>query len=242
MFDLNADWATIVQTLGSDPLLSPRLRAVPGLRVPGCWDGFELAVQTLVTANVNGKGAALLAQLVQTHGKPLQGGEGLTHLFPDAQTLATADLSACGVGGNRARAIRVLAEAVSDGSISFDTGVDAAPLLAQLRRLTGLSESAAEYIGMRALREPDAFPAPARNLPADFDSVSALKQRAEGWRPWRAYAAIYLVSGEGDAWPLPGSNGRKRIPRSAISADAARSRPPAIGGARADLLPDDRPA
>jgi AraC family transcriptional regulator of adaptative response / DNA-3-methyladenine glycosylase II len=206
IFDLNADWGAIVQTLRSDPLLSPWLRAVPGMRVPGCWDGFELTVQTIVAANANGKGLADIARLVQAYGKPLNAGHGLSHVFPEARTLAAADLAACGLTAKRERAIRALAEAVADGRLAFENVVDSAPLLAQLRRIAGLSESAAEHVAMRALREPDAFPATARNLPADFDSVSALKQRAERWRPWRAYAAIYLASGGANALSLSGSN------------------------------------
>jgi AraC family transcriptional regulator of adaptative response / DNA-3-methyladenine glycosylase II len=194
IFDLNADWAAIVQTLGSDPLLAPRLHAAPGLRVPGCWDGFELTVRTLVTANANGKGAADLARLVQAYGKPLPAGHGLTHIFPEAQTLAAADLSVCGIVESRARAIRALAGAVAGGRISFDNIVDSAPLLAQLRGIASLSESTAETIAMRALREPDAFPADRRMLPREFESVAALKRHAECWRPWRAYAAICLTA------------------------------------------------
>jgi AraC family transcriptional regulator of adaptative response / DNA-3-methyladenine glycosylase II len=195
IFDLNADWAAIVQTLGNDPLLAPRLRAAPGLRVPGCWDGFELTVRTLVTGNANSKGAADLARLVQAYGKALPAGHGLTHIFPEARTLAAADLSACGIAENRARAIRALAGAVAGARISFDNVVDSAALLAQLRDVASLSESTAEYIAMRALREPDAFPADRRMLQREFESVASLKRHAECWRPWRAYAAIYLTAG-----------------------------------------------
>jgi AraC family transcriptional regulator of adaptative response / DNA-3-methyladenine glycosylase II len=194
IFDLNADWGTIVQTLGGDPVLSPRLRASPGLRVPGCWDGFELTVRMLVTANADGKGAADLARLVQAYGTPLHVGHGLTHVFPAACTLATADLSVCGIAARRASAIQALAAAVGDSRVTFDNVVDAAPLLQQLRRIAGLTEGEAEYIAMRALREPDAFPAERRMLGKEFESILALKRHAESWRPWRAYAAIYLTS------------------------------------------------
>jgi AraC family transcriptional regulator of adaptative response / DNA-3-methyladenine glycosylase II len=198
IFDLNADWASVVQTLGSDPLLAPRLAAAPGLRVPGCWDGFELAVQTILTAHANGRGARDLARVVQTLGRTISAGDGLTHLFPEAEVLAGADLVALGIAEKRARAIRALASAVVERRIAFDDVADTAALLRQLRSIAGIDESTAEHIAMRALREPDAFPADRRNLPEEFESLAALKLRAEQWRPWRAYAAIYLAVVPGD--------------------------------------------
>jgi AraC family transcriptional regulator of adaptative response / DNA-3-methyladenine glycosylase II len=238
IFDLNADWGAIMQTLGGDPLLSPRLLAAPGMRVPGCWDGFELTVQTIVAANSNGAGVADLAGVVQAYGKPMPVGHGLSHVFPEAPTLAAADLTACGISSDRARAIRALATAVADGRVAFDNVVDSAPLLAHLRRIAGLGETAGEYIAMRALREPDAFPAEARSLPAEFGSVTALRQRAECWRPWRAYAATYLTSGAQDALALPNSNHLHPTSptRSATSPDPEGTRLPAIGKMRGPIL------
>jgi 3-methyladenine DNA glycosylase/8-oxoguanine DNA glycosylase len=202
-------------------------------------------VQTIAAANANGKGLADIARLVQAYGKPLSAGDGLSHVFPEARTLAAADLTACGISPNRARAIRALAMAVADGRVAFDNVADSAPLLAHLRRIGGLGESAGEYIAMRALREPDAFPAEARSLPAEFASVTALRQRAECWRPWRAYAAAYLTSGAQDALALINSNHLHPTgpSRSATSPDVEESRSSARGKMRNPILvPGNHPA
>jgi 3-methyladenine DNA glycosylase/8-oxoguanine DNA glycosylase len=107
---------------------------------------------------------------------------GLTHLFPEPDVLANADLAGIGVPRPRAETIRALARAVCQKQISFDRVGDARLFLDQLREIPGFSKWAAEYVAMRALGEPDAFPSEDREL----------DRRAEAWRPWRAYAAMYL--------------------------------------------------
>jgi len=222
IFDLNADWAVIVQTLGSDPLLAPALKAAPGLRMPGCWDGFEFAVRTLLVRVKDPETRALAGRVVQAFGRPVAGADGLTHVFPDAHALAKADLGNVGVSPDCACAVRALASAVSDGRITFEGIVDSEGFLARLRALTGMDEWTAQYISMRALGEPDAFPADRRNLPIGFENVAALKQHAECWRPWRAYAALYLACKQRGGTPAT------RSPVSEISKDtgeAARGAP-----------------
>jgi AraC family transcriptional regulator of adaptative response / DNA-3-methyladenine glycosylase II len=93
IFDLNADWASLSHTLESDPLLAPRLRAWPGLRVPGCWDGFELAACTIVSAHANGRGARELAYIIERFGRPISARPRLTRAFPEPKVLAAANLS-----------------------------------------------------------------------------------------------------------------------------------------------------
>ena len=103
MFDLNADWASIVKTLRHDPALASSVQADPGVRVPGSWNGFELAVRAILGQQVTVKGATSLAgRIANSFGKPFAGPSGLTHLFPSAETLANAKLGSIGLTG-RAR-------------------------------------------------------------------------------------------------------------------------------------------
>jgi AraC family transcriptional regulator of adaptative response / DNA-3-methyladenine glycosylase II len=199
VFDLNADWAQVAHNLESDPMLALRLKAAPGLRVPGCWDGFELAVRAIITRDVESATARRLAgELVRTFGRKVETSDGLSHVFPAPGALAQADIAAIGVPPKPARTIRALASAVADGRIAFEGVADTDALLARLHALTGMAESTAEYVAMRALGEPDAFPSDAANLQAGFDCLGAFRQRAEKWRPWRAYAAIYLANSVAD--------------------------------------------
>jgi AraC family transcriptional regulator of adaptative response / DNA-3-methyladenine glycosylase II len=195
MFDLNADWADIVQSLKSDPVLAARVDADPGLRVPGCWDGFELATRAILGQQITVKGATALAgRMVSAFGQPCPGATGLTHLFPSPETLAGVKLADIGLTGARAETIRALARAVCAGKIKFEGVVDSDALLHRLCDIPGIGRWTAQYVAMRALGEPDAFPS------ADLGLLRALalgtgrelEQRAEAWRPWRAYAAMYL--------------------------------------------------
>jgi AraC family transcriptional regulator of adaptative response / DNA-3-methyladenine glycosylase II len=197
MFDLNADWQAIADTLRADPELGFRIEASPGLRVPGCWDGFELAIRAILGQQVTVKGATTLAgRLVHAFGDPLPATEGLTHLFPRPETLAQANLDSIGLPKARAQTIQALARAVSAGQIRFDGVVDSDVFLHQLLEIPGIGTWTAQYIAMRALGEPDALPsgdiALLRRL--DLQSARELDIRAETWRPWRAYAAMYLWS------------------------------------------------
>lgn len=195
MFDLNADWAAIVGGLVSDPLLAGRLKADPGLRLPGCWNGFELATRAILGQQISVRGATTLAgRLVRNFGQPFSASSDLTHLFPPPEVLADASLARIGLPGVRAETIRALARAVSDGQISFEGIVDLDAFLQRLCSIPGIGKWTAQYVAMRALGEPDAFPsadlALLRN--SGLSSSRELERRAEAWRPWRAYAAIYL--------------------------------------------------
>ena len=195
MFDLNADWADIVETLGDDPVLADRLDAEPGLRVPGCWNGFELAVRAILGQQVTVKGAtALTGRLVTRFGKPFCGPKGLTHLFPEPQVLVDAKLNTVGLTAMRAETIRALARAVCDSKINFTGVVDSEAFLNRLCEIPGIGKWTAQYVAMRALGEPDAFPSNDLALirAAKLESNRELERRAEAWRPWRAYAAMYL--------------------------------------------------
>src|SRR5262249_48527586 len=145
MFDLNADWADIVEGLRSDRALAGCVEAEPGLRVPGCWDGFELATRTILGQQITVKGATALAgRMAKAFGRPLSAASGLTHLFPTAETLADADLSGIGLTKSRAETIRALARAVSDGKISFAGIVDIDAFLDRLCEIPGIGKWTAQ--------------------------------------------------------------------------------------------------
>jgi len=204
MFDLNADWQAITARLRCDPVLARRIEASPGLRVPGAWDGFELAVRAILGQQVTVKGASVLAaRLASEFGRPILATGGLTHLFPPPQVLAEARLSNVGLTKARAETIRYLARAVCDGQIQFDRIVAIEPFLARLCEIPGIGKWTAQYVAMRALGEPDAFPSSDLGLlrALNVQDPRELERRAEAWRPWRAYAAMYLwnVAGEQSA-------------------------------------------
>ncbi len=193
MFDLSAEPNEIALRLKKDPALAPGLRAHPGLRVPGAWDGFELAVRAVLGQQVTVRAATTLAgRIVATHGAPIHGG-GVSRAFPTATELARADLSRLGLPRSRARAIRDLATATRDGSLRFDGSQDAPTVLEGLRSVRGIGPWTAQVVAMRGLGEPDAFPAADAGLRSALSlGPRALIERAEAWRPWRAYAVMHL--------------------------------------------------
>lgn len=209
MFDLNADWQRIVARLKTDRVLAGRMEAKPGMRVPGSWDGFELAVRAILGQQVTVKGASTLAgRLVEGFGTKYGATPGLTHLFPCAEVLADANLTTIGLPAARAETIRALARAVRDRRISFEGIVESEQFLERLCEIPGIGQWTAQYVAMRALGEPDAFPAGDLGLAHALELKSAreIEERSNGWRPWRAYAAMYL-------WSEPGreqTSGRKK--------------------------------
>jgi AraC family transcriptional regulator, regulatory protein of adaptative response / DNA-3-methyladenine glycosylase II len=204
VFDLAADPDTIGAHLALDPVLAPRVRLRPGLRVPGAWDGFELAVRAIFGQQITVPAATrLLGRLVEVHGTLLpamaRDGEGLSHLFPSPARLAKADLATLGMPNARAMAVTSLAQAISADPMIFSRSASLEQTIAKLRSLPGIGEWTAQYIAMRELREPDAFPAADIGLMRAMASAdgrrpspSELLARAESWRPWRAYAALHL--------------------------------------------------
>jgi AraC family transcriptional regulator, regulatory protein of adaptative response / DNA-3-methyladenine glycosylase II len=226
MFDLNADWAAIVQSLRSDSALSASVEADPGLRVPGCWNGFELATRAILGQQITVKGATALAgRLVSAFGEPFRGPSRLTHLFPSPEVLAGAKLSNVGLTGARAETIRALARAVCAGKINFEGVVDCDTFLRRLCEIPGIGKWTAQYVAMRALGEPDAFPSSDLGLLRALAAKSPreLEHRAATWRPWRAYASLYL-------WRIAAQSGKKELPR--------KPQKPALEGAGAGNLLD----
>ena len=202
MFDLDADPRVIAATLRADARLGPLVRRRPGLRIPGGWDGFEIAVRAVVGQQVSVAAArTITARLAQRHGAALPGpfaAHGLEHLFPTPETLAEGDLDRIGLTRARAATVREVARAVLDGRVDFRPEATLDELVARWTALPGIGPWTAQYIALRALGHPDAFPAEdlvlQKTLPAGGDRLAAkaLRAHAEAWRPWRGYAAIHL--------------------------------------------------
>lgn len=202
IFDLGADPLQIASHLALDPRLAPMLAAQPGLRVPGVWDPFELAVRAVLGQQltyVDPK--SVITRLVKTYGRPLRSPPqpDLTHLFPTPEILAHADLSSIGLPPSRAATLRALARAAAAGHLKGLPCRSLEELLARLCTIHGLGQRRANYIALRAFGEPDAFPSDDRGLrlahagrglpplaAAEFLHIAA------AWRPWRAYAAMHL--------------------------------------------------
>ena len=193
--DLDADPAAIHAVLGAD------FPALAGLRVPGTLDGFELAVRAVLGQQVTVAAArTLTTRLVERFGTPLATPiDGLTRLFPSPAALAAAsgdELGQLGLVRQRQAAIHALAQAVSSGQIRLHAGADVAATMDALKALPGIGAWTADYIALRALRWPDAFPAGdvalQKALSPDGQRLTAraAEGRAERWRPWRAYAVI----------------------------------------------------
>jgi AraC family transcriptional regulator, regulatory protein of adaptative response / DNA-3-methyladenine glycosylase II len=181
IFDVGADPAAIASRLQSDARLKPVLRAYPGLRVPGCWDGFEMSVRAVLGQQVSVKGASTMAGRVAAEfGTPVEGGV----VFPSADKLADSDLTRLGVTRQRASSIRDLAHSVTVGDIRFDAAIETEEFERRITSIKGVGAWTAQYIAMR-LGEPDAFPA------TDLYLRKAVNDH-ESWRPWRAYAAMYI--------------------------------------------------
>jgi len=202
LFDLRADPLAISAHLKRDEGMSTLVQRFPGLRVPGAWNGFEVAIRAILGQQVSVKAANTLAgRLVKAYGEPLQtsGDDRLAYLFPRPERLAEASLSGVGLTPGRVEAIQALARAVRDGKLDFSTAIGLEQAVARLTDLPGIGPWTAHYIAMRSLSEPDAFPAgdlALRRAAAETKGValteSQLRGRAEAWRPWRAYAAMYL--------------------------------------------------
>lgn len=202
LFDLDTDALAIAEQLGRDPLFADAAAAMPGTRVPGCWDRFELAVRAIVGQQVTVVGATrLFGRIVTRFGRALPGAieGGPTHLFPHPQDLADANVASIGMPKARASTIRALARAVADGDDVLTLAPDLDTAVQRLRALPGIGDWTAQYIAMRGMSEPDAFPAgdlglrkAARGDADALPSAAQVRERAEAWRPWRAYAAMML--------------------------------------------------
>ena len=207
LLDLDADPLAVLEALGDDPWIGPIVAGEPGRRIAGAADGFELAVRAIIGQQVSVAGArTVAARLVAAAGEPLGEARGdITHLFPTADAvlaLVSRDPSVFSMPSARRRALEALASAVDSGGVVIDPGADPVELRRTLVSLAGIGPWTAEYVAMRALRDPDAFlasdlgilrAAVALGLP---EKPRDLERVAERWRPWRSYAMAHL-------WALP---------------------------------------
>jgi AraC family transcriptional regulator, regulatory protein of adaptative response / DNA-3-methyladenine glycosylase II len=199
MFDLNADWSVIAKALSADRCLAGLIEENSGVRVPGCWSGFELATQAILAQGSSSKAARdLVDRMVGTFGKPFADRGPVMYYFPEPDVLSHADLLKLGIPRLKAEAIRTLASSVRDGKTKFEGVLDSEDFMNRLSEIPGIDGSVGGYLAMRALRDPDAFPAAMLHLRTDAVCTRAvLERRSESWRPWRAYAAMLL-------WQRPG--------------------------------------
>lgn len=210
LLDLDADPAVIDAHLGADPLLAPLVARRPGLRAPGHVDPTELVTRAILGQQVSVAGARTLAsRLVAAHGEPLPPAlrdaaaarrpsagaaatPALTHLFPDAATIAALPDSTFAMPRARSAALARTCAALADGSLDLEPSADRAEAEAALLALKGIGPWTAGYVAMRALGEPDAW------LPTDVGvkhglaRIGAEPERHERWRPWRSYALMHL--------------------------------------------------
>lgn len=211
LFDVGADIETIDAHLALDPLLAPLVRQRPGLRAPGGWDGFELAVRAILGQQVSvAAGRRLAGQLVSRYGHHVSAScfshPELSHVFPTANSIVSAENFALGMPAARLRSLKALAEAaVADPNLFRPFGTIEEAIL-RLRTIRGIGEWTAQYIAIRAIREMDAFPASdigllrgAARMDGSRSTPANLLHRAEPWRPWRAYAAQHLWAADATA-------------------------------------------
>lgn len=194
LFDLDADLMAIEKDLKEDGKLTPFLAQFKGIRIPGCWDGFELAVRAIVGQKISVKAArTVLNRMVAQYGEQqnLDDTLPLSRFFPSPQTICAADLSIFGLTTSKIDSIKALARAVASKEIVLDGTADEAQTRQQLLAIKGIGPWTVEYIAMRALKNPDAFPE------TDLELQKKIKRfdlNPKKWLPWRAYAAILLFS------------------------------------------------
>lgn len=206
LFDLDADPRRIALHLATDPLLAQAVKRAPGIRMPGSWDRFELALRAVLGQQVSVAGASTLSGRIAARfgSEVVTPFAGIDRAQPDPDVLASADIAdiaAIGMPKSRANTVRELARFAAAGGLVLAPGTSCDDAVATLDAVPGIGPWTAHYVAMRALRYPDAFPAGDLGLRKAFaalcgdDDVAterALERHAETWRPWRAYAAAHL--------------------------------------------------
>jgi AraC family transcriptional regulator of adaptative response / DNA-3-methyladenine glycosylase II len=200
LFDLDARPAAIDDVLSADPVLRPLVRATPGIRVPGAADGFELTVRAILGQQVSVRAARTFAgRVAESMGTPLERPvDGVTRLFPTAEQLSATSLGSLGLTKARAATLRRVAELVAAGELDLSETTDPGITAERLLAVPGIGPWTVAYVSMRALRDPDAFPVGDLGVRMGFEALglpsspAAMRERAERWRPWRAYAVMHL--------------------------------------------------
>ncbi len=204
MFDLDADMQLIHQHLNKHPIMCAVIDSFPGLRLPGCWDIFEFSIRAILGQQISVKGATTLAQrIAEKYGETIKNieqpqGINTTKYFPKVSALMNVDYQDIGLTRSRIATLQTWVSFFEQNQAIFNKGLTIEELEAALTQLKGIGPWTVNYIGMRGLSDPDAFPS------ADLGIIKALTVKdikpknkdilalAESWRPWRAYAAIYL--------------------------------------------------
>jgi AraC family transcriptional regulator of adaptative response / DNA-3-methyladenine glycosylase II len=197
IFDLNADPVRITRQLASDATIAPLLGRVSGVRLPGTWDGFEVAVHRLVARDVGiARAKEAMARLAHTYGSRLRPRPevGPDLLFPDPRVLARSRATGFGLSPGTARDLQRLAVATARGAIRFDPTVSCQALVRQLSTVAGFDPPTAHWIAMRTLAEPDTVPFGAEPLHSGRSRGWTADSRHERWRPWRSYVAVLQAS------------------------------------------------
>lgn len=200
LLDLDTDPGPITETLGADPSLAPLVRAMPGIRLPGTADGFELSVRAILGQQVSVRAARTFAgRLVEAGGTRLRAPDGaITHLFPSAEQLLDIPLGALGLTTARVATLRQVAELVASDALDLSGTADRETTAARLLDVPGIGPWTVAYVSMRALGDRDAFPVADLGVRLGFDALglastpAAMLAHAERWRPWRAYAVMHL--------------------------------------------------
>lgn len=208
VFDLSARPDVINALLARDPALAGAVAGNPGLRVPGAFDGFELAVRAILGQQVTVKAATTIAgRFAAALGEPMKTPRpGLTRLSPTPCRVAAAtvdEIASLGIIQSRSRSIILLAREVAEGRLTLEAGADPRRTMEQLVQLPGIGAWTAHYIAMRALRWPDAFPKEDVVVRKALGGVSARRaeELSQQWRPWRSYATLHLWRGAQPAGP-----------------------------------------
>jgi AraC family transcriptional regulator of adaptative response / DNA-3-methyladenine glycosylase II len=204
-FDLDADPAKIDAELSRDPLLAPLVARLPGIRVPGTFDGFELIVRAIFGQQVSVVGARTsLGRLVGRAGTTLERPSGgITHLFPTPERIAELPPESFGMPRTRAETIRRVAALVAQGDLDLSGETPADDSLGTLGEVPGIGPWTLAYVAMRALGDHDAFMVGDLGVRKGFEALGLpttpkeMLARADRWRPWRAYAAMHLWHGLG---------------------------------------------
>ena len=191
MFDVDHDPAAISNALGNQRLFKRACAAHAGIRVPGAWEPFELAVRAILGQQISVRAATTMAgRMAAKWGEAVTTEHGLKRLFPWPAALVDAKLEKIGIIASRAKTIRLLSQRVCSGTLSFTSP----SIIEDLQQIAGIGDWTAQYIAMRALKNTDAFPSGDLILRRKAGNCTArvLEKRSQKWRPWRAYAVMLL--------------------------------------------------
>ena len=234
LFDLRADSESIEAFFKQDAILKSIVKKHSGLRVPGCWDGFEVSVRAILGQQVTVAAATTLAgRVAKEFGAEYTGrNEQLTRVFPTARVVAQADLNGMGIVGARIDAIKAVAKMVASEELVINCTTPTNEFVEKICSIKGVGQWTAYYIAMRALADPNAFPygdlilCRAATKPGEALTPKQLLGVSLVWQPWRAYAVIFLWRHYADVhkpWLDKQSKAKKEVP-SQVNSSATKKK------------------